>query len=476
MSSKNNHIRRIDRRKFLGQASCAALGSATFFNSVLNLGLMNALAKPAMQPLLPATENYKALVCILLAGGNDSFNMLVPVTPDPYAAYAASRSNLALQQNILLPLNYTDGNGHQYGLHPAMPEVQQLFNSGQAAFVANVGTLINNVTKQEVLAGTAQLPLGLLSHADQIRQWQTSLPQERTSKGWGGRIADILQTLNDNTDVSMSISLAGVNTFQTGNQIVEYAIQNTENGSVGIAMFDENDPFNNLLGNAAQSLLEQQYSDIFKQTYRDKVINSQAQHEFFSEAIAGVDPFDGFFTQDNPVSKDLQMVARSIAAAETLGHTRQTYFLTFGGWDHHDEVLNNQQAMLALVSQALGEFNNALTQLQMTDKVTTFTISDFARTLTSNGNGTDHAWGGNTLVMGGAVNGGQVYGNFPDLTLNSDLEVGGGILIPTTAADLYFAELALWLGVQPGDMQYVLPNLSNFFDIANGQPLGFLNL
>lgn len=476
MSSRNNTPRRIDRRKFLGQASCAALGSATFFNSVLNLGLMNALAKPALQPLMPATEDYKALVCILLAGGNDSFNMLVPVSPDPYAAYATSRSNLALQQASLLPLNYTDGNGHQYGLHPSMPEVQQLFNSGNAAFVANVGTLINNVTKQEILAGTAQLPLGLLSHSDQIRQWQTSLPQERTSKGWGGRIADVLQTLNDNTDVSMSISLAGVNTFQTGNQIVEYAIQNTDNGSVGIVMFDETDPFNNILGNAAQSLLEQQYSDIFKQTYRDKVLNSQSQHEFFAAAIAGVDPLMGFFNQENPVSRDLQMIARSIAAAETLGHTRQTYFLTFGGWDHHDEVLNNQQSMLALVSQALGEFTNALSQLQMTDKVTTFTISDFARTLTSNGNGTDHAWGGNTLVMGGAVNGGQIYGSFPDLTLNSDLEVGGGVLIPTTAADLYFAELALWLGVQPGDMEYVLPNLGNFFDISNGQPLGFLNL
>lgn len=474
MSSKNN-IRRVSRRQFLGQASCAAVGSATFFNSFLNMGMINALAKP-FAPAAPLTNDYRALVCILLAGGNDSFNMVVPTTTESYNAYSATRSNLALPQGSLLPLNYTDPSGYQYGLHPSMPEVQGLFNDQKAAIVANVGTLRVPVTKTEVLNGTALLPLGLLSHADQIRQWQTSLPQERTSKGWGGRMADILSTLNTNTEVSMNISLGGVNTWQTGNQVIEYGIQNTENGSVGIIMFDEQDPFNNLLGNAAQSVLEQQYTDIFKQTYRNKVINAQAQHEAFAAAIADVPPMPGFFNDANPMAKDLHMIARSIGASAALGHTRQTYFLVFGGWDHHDEVLNNQEAMLAIVSQAMGQFNTALEAMNMSDCVTTFTISDFARTLTSNGNGTDHAWGGNAIVMGGAVNGGQIYGNYPDLTLNNDLEVGGGILIPTTSADEYFAELALWMGVQPGDMEYILPNLAEFHDINDGQPLGFLNL
>ena len=474
MSSKNN-IRRVSRRQFLGQASCAAVGSATFFNSFLNMGMINALAKP-FAPTAPLTNDYRALVCILLAGGNDSFNMVVPTTGEPYSAYSATRSNLALPQGSLLPLNYTDPSGYQYGLHPSMPEVQELFNDQKAAIVANVGTLRVPVTKTEVLNGTALLPLGLLSHSDQIRQWQTSLPQERTSKGWGGRMADILSTLNTNNEVSMNISLGGVNTWQTGNQVIEYGIQNTENGSVGIIMFDEQDPFNNLLGNAAQSVLEQQYTDIFKQTYRSKVINAQSQHEIFAAAIADVPPMPGFFNDENPMAKDLHMIARSIGAAQALGHTRQTYFLVFGGWDHHDEVLNNQEAMLAIVSQAMGQFNTALEAMNMNDCVTTFTISDFARTLTSNGNGTDHAWGGNAIVMGGAVNGGQIYGNYPDLALNNDLEVGGGVLIPTTSADEYFAELALWMGVEPGDMAYILPNLAEFHDINDGQPLGFLNL
>ncbi len=475
MSYKSSrYARGISRRRFLGQASCAALGTATFFNSYLNLGMVNALAKPAAPR--PLSNDYRALVCVLLAGGNDSFNMVVPVSQEPYNAYSATRSNLALPVGDLLPLNFTDSNGVQYGLHPSMPEVQNLFNEQKAALVSNVGTLRVPVTKQEVLNGTAVLPLGLLSHSDQIRQWQTSLPQERSSKGWGGRMADILHTLNTNQEVSMNISLGGVNAFQIGNQISEYGIQNTENGSVGIIMFDEQDPFNNLLGNAAQSMLEQQYADIFKQTYRDKVLNAQAQHEYFAQAIANVPETPGLFTPDNPISRDLQMIARSIGAAEALGHTRQTYFLVYGGWDHHDEVLNNQEAMLAVVSQALGEFNTALELMAMNDCVTTFTISDFARTLTSNGNGTDHAWGGNCLVMGGAVNGGQIYGQYPSLELNGDLEVGGGILIPTTSADEYFAELALWMGVQPGDLEYILPNLANFHDVNDGLPLGFLNL
>ncbi|WP_306642535.1 DUF1501 domain-containing protein [Sanyastnella coralliicola] len=467
----------MSRRKFLGQASCALVGSATFLNSYFNLGMMNALAKPAMSsPLMPLTGDYKATVCILLAGGNDSYNMLVPSTTEIYNNYAASRSNLALPQGSLLPLNFTDGDGYSYGLHPSMPELQGLFNTGKAAFISNVGTLRQPTTKQQVIDGTALLPLGLLSHSDQIQQWQTSLPQERTSKGWGGRMADILHTLNDNQDVSMSISLSGVNTFQTGNEIIEFAIENSGNGSVGINIFEEEDPFNQLLGNTAQSVLEQEYQDIFKQTYRDKVLNAQGSHEAFSSAIAGVSEFVTQFNPQNPISQNMQMIAKSIAASSVLGHTRQTYFLTFGGWDHHDEVLENQQAMLALVSQALGEFQAAMEEINMDDCVTTFTISDFARTLTSNGNGTDHAWGGNAIVMGGAVNGGQIYGQYPNLGLGSDQEVGNGIILPTTSADEYFAELALWMGVEPGDMEYILPNLGEFFDINNGQPIGFMNI
>jgi uncharacterized protein (DUF1501 family) len=400
--------------------------------------------------------------------------MVVPTTTDPYNVYANTRSNLALPQTDLLPLNFTDGDGYQYGLHPSMPEMQSLFDAGNLAVMSNVGTLIEPVTKAQVLAGTAPLPLGLLSHSDQVRHWQTSMPHTRSAKGWGGRMADILSVLNESQDVSMSLSLSGTNIFQAGNTVQEFAV--TPAGSVGIGTLEGGDFLAETLGAGVQSLLDQEYADLFKKTYADKVNSSQAQHELFSAAIEGVAPFATSFS-DHYFAQNLQMVAKSIGAASTLGMTRQIFFVNFGGWDHHDEVLGNQEFYLSVVSQALNSFNSALNELGLNDCVTTFTISDFARTLTSNGNGTDHGWGGNCLVMGGAVNGGQMYGSFPSLELDGDLEVGGGVLIPTTSTDEYFAELCLWFGLDPSNLADVLPNIENFYSYGAGNehPVGFMN-
>ncbi|RMG61199.1 MAG: DUF1501 domain-containing protein [Bacteroidetes bacterium] len=461
----------ISRRHFLGTASCAALGTTTFFNTLLNLGMTNALAAPRGF----RNNDYRALVCILLAGGNDSYNMLVPTNTASYNAYAASRSNLALLQGDLLPLNYTDGQGQTFGLHPAMPEVQTLFNSGKLALIANAGTLVQPTTKAQAQNETVPLPKGLLSHADQAQQWQTSLPDSRDAQGWGGRMADILSSLNTNQDISMSISLGGTNVFQTGQQSTEFAIQNSGTGSVGIHVYESQTWYDQLIRGGVDSLLNQQYQDIFKQTYRDKVRDAQDTHEVFSGALAAVPPFATSFS-NNPLSRDLHMVARTIAAQNALGMSRQTFFVQFGGWDHHDEVLDNQMAMLAVVSAALSEFQAAMEEIAMDDCVTTFTVSDFARTLTSNGNGSDHAWGGNALVMGADVNGGVIYGEYPDLALGSGLELGNGIILPTTATDLYFAELAMWMGVSHADLPYLLPNLGNFYTIGGPPPLGFMNI
>mgnify|MGYP001793755155 FL=1 len=170
------------------------------------------------------------------------------------------------------------------------------------------------------------------------------------------------------------------------------------------------------------------------------------------------------------------MIARTIAARNSLNVCRQTFYVTFGGWDHHDELTNNQNAMLGVVSQALNDFNNAMNELGVSNDVTTFTISDFGRTLTSNGNGTDHAWGGNVMVMGGSVNGGQVYGPYPDLALNSSLDVGNGVLIPTLSTDEYFAELARWFGVTDTDLLTIFPNLLNFYTPSSSPPIGFMRV
>lgn len=466
-------MQNMSRRRFLGVSSCAAVGTTTFFSSLLNLGMANAMAAPSP---FSSNSDYKALVCILLAGGNDSFNMLVPRNGSNYTEYATSRSNLALPQGDLLPLNYTDNNGKQFGLHPSMPEVQSLFNNNKLAFISNVGTLVQPTTKSQFLSNSVPTPVGLLSHADQIQQWQTSIPSTRSSRGWGGRMSDILASNNSNQNISMNISLGGTNIFQAGHNTAEYAISNQGDGSVGINVYEDTNSLNQILHGGVNSLLNQQYQDIFKKTFANKTNTAQSQHGEFSAALAATPSLNTTFS-DNEVSANMKMIARTIAARDTLGMQRQTFFVQFGGWDHHDEVLNNQVTMLSVVSKALEEFQAAMEELNVADCVTTFTASDFGRTLTSNGNGTDHAWGGNVMVMGGAVNGGQIYGEYPSLALESSLDVGNGVLLPTTSTDAYFAELVKWFGVSNGDMSYVLPNITNFYDpYSSSLPIGFMNI
>lgn len=474
MNTKN-HKKGMSRRSFLGTASCAAMGSTTFLTSLLNLSVANALAGMS-QPSISANGDYKAMVCILLAGGNDSFNMLVPRNGSNYTEYANTRSNLALPQGDLLPLDFTDGNGKQFGLHPSMPEVQTLFNDNKLAFISNVGTLVEPTTKAQYLNSSVPIPVGLLSHADQIQQWQTSIPQTRSSKGWGGRMADILQAGNSNQNISMNISLSGTNIFQVGNNSTEYAIRASAGGSVGINVLEGTSALDMALKSGAESLLAQQYQDVFKSSFTDKINDSQANHEQFSFAINQAPSLSTAFS-DNAVSANMELIAKTIAVRDTLNVNRQTFFITFGGWDHHDGVLDNQTAMLSVVSKALSEFQSALEELGVADCVTTFTASDFGRTLTSNGNGSDHAWGGNVMVMGDSVNGGQIYGEYPSLALGGNDDIGGAILLPSISTDEYFAELSKWFGVENGDMSYVLPNIGNFYDPNSSElPIGFMNV
>ena len=463
---------KYNRRKFLGTASCGAIGASTFFSTLFNLKMASAAASWDQSLHGESNQNYKALVCILLAGGNDSFNMLVPTENNAYGAYSNTRSNLALAKNSLLPLTPNITGQTPLGLHPSMPEVQQLFNAGKLAFVNNVGTLIEPTTKAQYQNESAKLPLGLFSHADQIQQWQTSLPHSRSAHGWGGRMSDIMQSVNNNQRISMNISLSGRNIFQSGNNSSEYTIRPTGNGSIGIDGYGTGDALSQIRTTAVNSLLEEQYTDIFKKTYADVTRNAQDAHEEFSMAIGGTNLSTTFST--SYLSQSMQMVAKTIAARQTLDMRRQTFFITFGGWDHHDEVLNAQTAMLGVVSKALGEFNAAMEELDVSSDVTTFTISDFGRTLTSNGNGTDHAWGGNVMVMGGDVMGGRSYGTYPDLALNNGLDVGNGVLIPTLSTDEYFAEIARWFGVSNTDLTSIFPNLDNFYNVGGAPPIGFM--
>ena len=461
--------RKYSRRDFLGTAPCMALGTTTLFSSLINLKAMNAL----MGTTEVVGGEYKALVCILLSGGNDSYNMIIPRSDNEYNEYAAARSNLAIPQEELLPITPNTSDGREYGLHPTMTGLQNLFQQGNAAFVNNVGTLVEPVTKSEIENQTAKLPLGLLSHIDQAMHWQTAFPQERTSVGWGGKMADILKSMNTNDQVSMNISLGGNNIFQRGEEVSEFSINN--DGGVSVFGYGNPEPFLDLMTADISSMNNKEYEDVFKDSYKSVLKRSIDSNEFFNEAIAEIGDLNTQFSDSN-ISRDLRMVAQSIAARNTLGAKRQIYFVQMGGFDTHDDLGNQHATLLDRLDNALTEFYAATEELGVSDCVTSYTISDFARTLSSNGNGPDHAWGGNTIVMGGAVNGKEMYGDYPIIGLNTNLELGGGVLIPTTSADQYFAELALWFGISPNDLSLILPNINNFYDIVTEEGrLGFLS-
>ncbi len=457
----------MKRRKFIHDAGCAAIGGSTLISSIMNLSTLNASAG------YHNTSDFKALVCILLAGGNDSFNMLIPKGTSEHQEYQSIRGGLAIPKNNVLTLNNGLNNNRELGLHPSLVNVRNIYDSGDAAFISNVGSLVEPVDFTHFQNGSKRLPLGLFSHVDEIAHWQTSIPQERGSIGWGGRMADLLSSVNTNQNISMSISLSGGNLLQTGELTRPFTL--TSNGAVGINGYDAMSTFDQIRTSALDSLLGGQHTNLFERTYMEVVKNSNDANLYYDTAVANTPPLQTSFSANNVTSQELKVVAQTIAARNDLGMSRQIFFLTIGGWDHHDEVLNSQALKLSKLDTALSEFNDSLNELGLTNDVTTFTISDFGRTLTSNGNGSDHAWGGNALVMGGAVNGNNIYGQYPDLFLDNPLDVGRGRLIPTLAADQYLAELALWFGVPKSELDIIFPNIYNFYDVlSSSNPIGFM--
>lgn len=467
----------MNRRQFLRTANCSALGSLGIVNTLINLRLLgNAVAAPA------GPNDYRALVCLFLHGGNDSYNLLVPTSAAEFANYAAVRSNLALaapgsgSAQAVLPLNVANTPGRTFGVHYAMPNLQQLFNDGRAAFMANIGTLVQPTTITQFKNTSVKLPLALFSHNDQRREWHTSVPQSSLKTGWGGRLADRVMAVNPSNQVSMNVSLDGSNLLQTGNVSFPYAID--ENGAktlvgAGSAVAGE---LNRVDG--AKSLVEQTYRDVLRRAFASEAKRSYETAEYFASSFTNA-TLNTVFPAGNGLAQDLRSVAKTIASRGTLGHQRQIFFVQLGGFDHHADLIAPQQALLGNVDAALKAFWDALVELGVPNDVTLFTASDFGRTLRSNGTGTDHAWAGNTIVMGGAVNGGKIYGTYPDdsqLKLGTGLDVGGnGRLLPTTSCDVLFAELALWFGLPPSQLAEVFPNLGNFYSHSpTTAPLGFL--
>lgn len=461
---------KISRSKFIRDISKASLG-AGLFSSLLS---MKSLANSAMlNPTLG--DDYKVLVCFFKSGGNDSFNMLIP-RGNEYNHYSTTRSNLAIPENELLPINPTNISGRQFGLHPSMQEIQNLFENNKLSFISNIGTLIQPTTAEQAKQESVDLPLGLFSHVDQQQEWMTGNPNKRIIKGWGGKIADNMKDLNPDNSFSMNISLGGTNIFQNGEETVEFSI-GIGNQSTGIMGYGEEswDGFNKTLTSGIDSLIDHNYKDPFKQSYVNVIKDAKDSYEIYKNAMDNTEDLTTEFSESD-VSQAFKSVAKLIKANSILGFKRQIYYIEYGGWDHHDELLNNQQLMLREVSQGFGEFNNAMQEIDMEENVTLFSMSEFGRTLTSNGNGTDHAWGGNVMVMGGSVNGKQILGDYPTLNLDNELMLWDGVLVPTLSTDEYFTELAQWFGVQNSLIPDLFPNIANFYNINSGQkPIGFLN-
>ncbi len=478
----------VSRRTFLKQASCAAVGSTGLFSTILNMQMTSQVA--AQTPF----DDYKALVCIFLGGGNDSYNMLVPTGDDDYAQYQTIRGSVALPKtgaDSLIKLAAQNTNGREFSIHPAMPEVARLFDAGNIAFLANVGTLVEPTTVQQYKNNSVVLPRALFSHSDQIQQWQTSIPQSVSATGWAGRMADILfDPSATNAPISTNISLSGNNLWQAGSNTTFYTI--TSDGSIDLdgknnwhksAAFLR---YNTVVGEGdddVNSLIGQQYQNLFEEAYLNEVSGSITKSNFFGEAFNSVaDQINETYFVENNLSGSLKGIAQTIAARNLLGMKRQCFFVIVGGWDHHQELLDTQYELLRMLSVALDGFWKALTDLGIQHNVTTFTASDFGRTLRSNGRGTDHAWGGHQLIMGGgALQGGRIYGTYPsagEMSLGEGLDVGNnGRMLPTTSVDEYFSELALWFGVQPSDLSTVFPNITNFYNTTSTEwPVGMLKL
>lgn len=457
----------MKRRDFLRNIACSSLALSTRGALLSQLGMIDAaLAATAGCPAYPPVDDYKALVCLFLQGGNDSFNLLIPSDAARYATYAASRGAMGIAESTLVPISALGaGGGETYGLHPSCPELASVFDAGHGAFVVNVGTLLQPTTKSQYLTPGYPLPPQLFSHADQQGQWQYGQPTANGSTGWGGLAADRLHVLNGGATIPMSISLSGQNRFQAGMSVQPYSISSA--GPTALAGYNGANGATRLA--ALEALLAQSHPDPLTRTYSSKLSNAIDWYNTMETALAGAPPIATPFPDGNPVADALKEIAKVISVRSALSAKRQIFFVSYGSFDTHDDQLDDQPALLATISQALGAFYAATEELGVSSSVTTFTMSEFARTLNTDGDGTDHAWGGIQFVMGGSVVGQRLYGTpaasggvFPDQTLDGPDCLSRGQMIPATSCDQYSATLARWLGVADCDLAAIFPYLRNF--------------
>ncbi len=515
MTTENKQQAAAHRRSLLK----AAAGCGMMTNTSLLATLFNLQATKAIASGNSGAGGYKALVCLFMFGGNDTYNTLVPYDGDAssgeYGDYHAVRGGfdtgvagnpfeggLALEQSTLLQI--PGPGGRTFGLHPGYGEdvndasrpsggngIKGLYDAQKLAFIGNIGSLNRPTTRAEYNSNTSGArPIGLFSHADHQKHWMTGLPNSRSHvTGWGGKMADMLLDTNLNPAVSMNISTNGVNLFQSGSNVVPYSIGSGYNSTnpVNAPLLGNNpatqvsgynaDNGNYNVGNLRDqifsrnidSFLGQTYGNLLAQSMADTTRNSVDAAIEFNAAVNSVVFNDTQFDNED-LSRRLRVIAKVIGAQNTLQQTRQVFFVSIGGWDNHSGLIGSHNLRLPRVSRAISSFYSAMAELGVENDVTLFTASDFARTLGTNGQGSDHAWGGCHMVCGGCVKGGNIYGKFPTSLLNpvdpfaGNLNLGRGRMIPTTSVDEMAAELAMWFGIDNSqDLELMLPQIREFF-------------
>ncbi|CAN1490680.1 Protein of unknown function DUF1501 [Burkholderiaceae bacterium] len=482
-------LSKATRREFMKKAGALSVMQAAT-PLAASLSLMNNAAAQTT-----SVSGYKALVCVFMYGGNDHYGTVVPYRQDLYDTYSSIRGHgnisgdyqgIALLREKLRTLTTTvRSSSPDYALHPAMDSMQGLFNKGRAGIVMNVGPLIQPTTFSDFQNRSKThwpLPPNLLSHNNQQAYWQTSLKGEEAPTGWGGRMADLFLSSNKHANLTC-VSVTGDALFLSGHQTLS-----TKMSTAGVATIN---PLNHSLktyGNDVAALdmiktlsnspdnhmMTAQYAKVMSRslsTY-NTVVGHLGTAELTNADLAYMPSAHG--TESTPLAEQLEMVARMIQKGIAMDLKRQVFMVGVGGFDLHDNLVSQHPKLLKMVSDACAEFDAAMVRLEGAKKipmnsVTTFTASDFGRTLTSNGDGSDHGWGSHHFVLGGAVKGGQFYGTAPLVAADHSQSIGHGILIPTTSLEQLFVPVARWFGVAEGDdMATVFPNAKNFDTSLSG--------
>ena len=469
------------RRQFLRTASMATM--AGFYVSPFFLEL-NSLAAMAQGT---SGSDYRALVCVYLQGGNDGHGTVIATDPASFAAFTQARSGapgLAYPLGNLLPITLkTPQSGRTFALNPSLAGVQNLFNAGRAAIVANTGTLIAPATKTQIDANSVPLPDSLFSHFDQTAAWQAIASNLGSGEreGWGGAVADAIEAMNINSNsmftcistASNALFLAGQSSFQLNvtpaGPIPIYGLSQPPFGLQAAA-----NPLNSILTSDETNLFAKEYEVVINRSMQAQSMLASAMAPAGVGGVANppqyLDPVTNMLV-NNPLAASMQTVARIIAGRASLGVSRQIFYVQLGSFDTHDGQAQTHAKLLTQLGAAFEYFDGLMVNMGLGSQVTSFTISDFGRTLTCNSDGTDHGWGSHHFVVGGAVNGQDMYGQYPVVGVDQANDLGAGRLIPTTSVEQYAGTLASWFGLSDSQIRTVFPNFGNF---GSNPYLGFM--